>query len=180
MIRKVLVPLDGSGLAESVLPVVEELAPENNWEVVLLQVVQPIAERLKGKQDEIRKVYVDDESGQVVLATRVPGTEETVVNVIDEEVDELVIEACGYLDEVQEQLRKKGVKNVRSITRYGQAPSKIIDVVKQEGIDMVAMSTHGRSGISRMVYGTVMGTVMRGVTVPVLVVRSPGTGPTSR
>jgi nucleotide-binding universal stress UspA family protein len=74
------------------------------------------------------------------------------------------------------ELAKKGV-HVRSAVRYGKPAAEILNHIGDNKVDLVAMSTHGRSGLSRLVMGSVVEEVVRHAKVPVLLVRAPGEHP---
>lgn len=143
MFKKILVPLDGSPLDESILPQVTELARAHSAELVLLR---------------------------VALAHAFPGADPTEAQV------EAVREAERYLEEVEQDLRGKGLR-VSTAARYGNAAAEILDHAAFSGVDLTAMSTHGRTGVSRWVQGSVAEKVLRGSTHPLLLVRAPGAHP---
>jgi nucleotide-binding universal stress UspA family protein len=140
MLKRILVPLDGSPLAEAVLPQVKELAAFRKAEVVLLR---------------------------VALAHTLPG-----VNAVDAQVH-AVDEAQTYLAALEPDLIAHGL-TVKSVVRYGHAAEEILDHARAGDVDLIAMSTHGRSGIRRWVVGSVAETVLRHAPVPVLLVRLTG------
>lgn len=133
-----MVPLDGSPLAEAILPVAEEWAKEEGAEVVLLRAV--LAPHGLGRDD----------------------TEATV---------RVVEEAEAYLKEVAERLERRGLKQVRWVVWYNEAATAIAEAVGRYGVDLIAMATHGRSGLSRLLLGSVAEAVVRAVRVPVLLLR---------
>jgi len=137
MYNRILVPLDGSELAEAIMPHVEAVAAGHQAEVIFLQVLP---------------------------ATGV---------VADVAVQERQ-EADEYLAGVEQGLREKGV-NARYTIRHGaDAAAEIVDYADVNNVDLIAMSTHGRSGVSRWVFGGVASKVLRGTTKPILLIRSPG------
>jgi len=129
---------------------------------------------------------------QVAELTRALGAEVTLLRVglahafpgldpmflLEEEV-RVVKEAQTYLATVAERLAQEGLI-VRTAVRYGQAAAEIIDHVAFEGTDLVAMSTHGRSGLTRLVMGSVAEEVVRRVRVPVLLLRAQEDHPKQR
>jgi len=83
-------------------------------------------------------------------------------------------EAEEHLMEVEQQLLDKGMK-VRHTIRHGSdAAAEIVDYAEVNDVDLIAMSTHGRGGISRWVFGSVAARVLRGTDRPILLVRAPG------
>lgn len=146
MFRKILVPLDGSALAEAILPQVTELARGLGAELLLLR---------------------------VAIAHVFPGMDPTA-----EEV-RVVHEAEEYVEALAGRLADGGVR-VRSAVRYGKPAAEIIEHIADNQVDVVAMSTHGRSGLSRLVMGSVAEEVVRNAGVPVLLVRASGKHPEGR
>ena len=140
MFRKILVPLDGSALAEAILPRVTELAKDLGAELLLLR---------------------------VAIAHVFPGVDPT-----QEEV-RVVREAEEYVEALADKLAGKGART-RTAVRYGKAAAEIIAHIAANEVDLVAMSTHGRSGLSRLVMGSVAEEVVRNAGVPVLLSRAPG------
>ncbi len=140
MLSRILVPLDGSPVAEAVLPQVIELAALRQAEVVLLRVA--LAHTFLGADPVEAQVRV-------------------------------VEEAQAYLGTIETNLAAQGLA-VRSVVRYGHAADEILDHARAGGVDMIAMSTHGRGGIRRWVLGSVAETVVRHSPVPVLLVRAAG------
>ncbi len=84
-------------------------------------------------------------------------------------------EAERYLSGVARELEGKGIR-VRHATRVGPAPAVIQDHVRQRDIGLVAMSTHGRTGLTRFFCGSVAERVLRSAVVPVLLWRAPRSG----
>ncbi|TKJ30178.1 MAG: universal stress protein [Chloroflexi bacterium B3_Chlor] len=83
-------------------------------------------------------------------------------------------EAEEELSEVEDELIKDGVK-ARKAIRHGADPAaEIVDYADVNDIDLIAMSTHGRSGVGRWVWGSVASRVLRGTSAPILLIRSPG------
>ncbi len=151
-IRTILVPLDGSKLAESVLPHVETLAKQwadGQAEVVLVRVCQP---------PDVSSDYPSD----------MPLSWEEHVEL---EMAKCKLEAGPYLVEIGKQLREAGLK-VRQEVPLGKPAKAIIDYASSNRVSLIAMITHGRSGISRWVYGSIAEEVMLGAFTPVLLVRS--------
>lgn len=140
MLSRILVPLDGSPLAEAVLSQVIELATLRKAEIVLLR---------------------------VALAHTILGTDPVEAQV------RVVEEAQAYLAKIETNLVTQGLA-VKSVVRYGRAADEILDHARTGGVEMIAMSTHGRGGVRRWVLGSVAETVVRHSPVPVLLVRAAG------
>jgi nucleotide-binding universal stress UspA family protein len=140
MFMKILVPLDGSALAEAVLPQVTELAKSLGAEMLLLR---------------------------VAIAHVFPGADPT-----EEEV-RVVRQAEEYVETLASKLAETGIR-VRAAVRYGKPAAEIIEHIPANEVELVAMSTHGRSGLSRLVMGSVAEEVVRNSRVPVLLWRASG------
>jgi nucleotide-binding universal stress UspA family protein len=138
MFARILVPLDGSSLAEGILPEVAELARLHGAEVMLLR---------------------------VALAHTCPGGEASEAQV------HAVEEAEGHLAEVERRLVALGITVSRGV-RCGDATEEILGHVRARHADLIAMSTHGRRGIVRLMLGSVAEAVLRASPVPVLLLRA--------
>lgn len=151
MYRKILVTLDGSELSECVLPHVEAFREGfPGCEMVLLRVVEPVY--------DTSTTYVEAISPEQWKARE----------------NSLQSAAEKYLKQVADRLGRDGAP-VRSVTVIGRVEERIAEYVDREGIDVILMATHGRSGVSRWVMGSVADRVLRTSHVPVLMVRAPGT-----
>jgi len=153
MYRRVVVLLDGSELAEQVLPHVEEIVRGRDSEVHLLSVA-PIVVPTTAAAVDIYPVYVTAE----FLATEAAERER-----IQRELEE-------YLAKVAARLRPVASR-VRTEIRFGRPAEEILRYADEVEADLIAMCTHGRSGLSRWVYGSVADKVLRGANCPVLLVR---------
>lgn len=153
MYKKIMVPLDGSKLAESVLPHVEAIAKGTDAEEVILV---SVTERVLGYR------LVSD-YGQP--------TEEKLV---PEAVGKMEKQAQKYLDRIARGLEAKGIKT-ETLVLLGDPAEEIILNAKHYGADLIIMASHGRSGISRWTHGSVADKVFRASSVPVLMVRAPVT-----
>ena len=142
-LRKILVPLDGSPLAEKALPHVVQLATKMMMEVVLVQA--PAAPRAASVEQE------SDPAFQQIAK-------------------EIIKEAQGYLEAKVKELQAKGLK-VSSLLLDGEAAGEIIDLARKTPNNLIAMRTHGWSGIGRWVLGNVTERVVRHSGDPVLIVR---------
>jgi len=141
MYKKILVPLDGSKLAEKALGHAEKLAEAFDAEIILLQVVP------------IMPIY---------------GAPELVMPfVVDEKQRE---GAERYLTNLAEELEKRDLKVTAKVKTGMQVAAEIIDFAKENGVDLIAMSTHGHSGITRWVLGSVAHKVLTRAETPILLV----------
>jgi len=101
---------------------------------------------------------------RVALAHTFPGVDPTEAQV------KVVREAEEYLERIADDLKTKGLK-VDTHVRYGNDAEEILDHANQNGIEMIAMTTHGRSGVKRFLLGSVAEKVIRYSTKPVILVR---------
>jgi nucleotide-binding universal stress UspA family protein len=151
MIQKILVPLDGSKLAECTLPYVEELATKCGAEVTLISVT----ERIKG----LYPIEDAGESGELQL--------------IAEAVGKMERQATNYLNKVAKGLENKGIK-VKKQVLLGDPAEEIIIYVETKGGDLIIIASHGRSGVSRWAHGSVADRIFKAACIPVMMIRAPG------
>ncbi len=152
MYRKILVPLDGSKLAECVLPHVEALVKGSQvQEVVFARVREPFrgfsgADYVMNEREMARI-----ESEQIAAAEK-------------------------YLKEVVNQVRLGGLKSHGELLK-GPVAESLAEYAAKNSVDLIIIATHGRSGVSRWVWGSVADRILRSSCVPVLMVRAPGCVP---
>ena len=152
MFERILVPLDGSKVGEAALPCVEELVsklpPALKVEVTLFQVVSSLTHYVVAGEAGVQIPYTEQEMGQIKK------------------------QAADYLDKAGEVLKKKRAI-VKTKVSTGDPAGEISKAADEINADLVAMSTHGRSGLSRWAFGSVADRVLRGGNKPVLLVRAP-------
>jgi nucleotide-binding universal stress UspA family protein len=148
MYKKIMVPLDGSELAECVLPHVESIA---------------------------RGCGVGSVVFVRALDTYVPSYVQAYINEdMRKQADERAEKAAReYLDEVAGRLKLDGVKIQKQLIT-GRAAESIAEYATKNDVDLIAIATHGRSGVSRWAWGSVADRILRSACVPVLMVRAPG------
>lgn len=145
MYKKILVPLDGSKLAAQALDEALKLAQAFGSEIALLQVVP------------FMPIY---------------GSPELVTPLI---IDEKQKEAAEqYLRGLAQELQQKGFRASATVKTGQQVAAEIIDFAKESGADLIVMCTHGRSGITRWVVGSVANRVLVRAETPILLIRSKG------
>jgi nucleotide-binding universal stress UspA family protein len=152
MYKKILVPLDGSKLAECVLPHVEFIAKGCEAQsVVFIRVVEPI------HRPNVA-FYLDQED-----IKRIESQNKT--------------DAENYLKELVNNTKYDNIK-VQSQVIYAKEDEniaeKIAEYATQNQVDLVVIATHGRSGVSRWAWGSVADRILRSACVPVMMVRAPG------
>ena len=152
MYERILVPLDGSKVGETALPLIEELvsklSPTQKVEVTLFQVVSSLTYWVAAGE----------------AAAPVPYTER--------ELELIKQKSKEYLDKAGEGLTSKGAI-VKTKVSTGNAAAEIIKAADEINADLIAMSTHGRTGLSRLAFGSVTDKILRGANVPILLVRAP-------
>lgn len=162
MYKKILVPLDGSSLADSILPVIGELAARNNAEVLLLCVAaEPAVEIERANMSRISHAATD-----LLTGPHAPAQDR-----YDEELNHGQIAAQNILDDAHEQLRRLGVQS-KAVVAFGDPGKNIIETAEAHHVDLIAMSTHGRTGLMRLVVGSVAEYVMAHTSVAVLLLRA--------
>jgi nucleotide-binding universal stress UspA family protein len=144
---RILIPLDGSEVANQALPHAQQLAAQSGAELVLLRVVPNL-------------------KSEVTIKNNLPYVELKV-----EQQQYLVDHATRWLQRLADDLEMQGIK-AQVVTDVGEAAEKIVDYSVAGNIDMIVMSTHGRSGLARWRYGSVATKVMAAVKCPVLLVHS--------
>jgi nucleotide-binding universal stress UspA family protein len=140
--KRAVVALDGSPVAEAIIPFILEIAGPLDMEVVLVRVNRPIPPEVI---DGSRHVMVEDPE-----ASRVDAEE--------------------YLAPVAVELRKKGVR-ARTQVRRGDPAEEIVLAARDIDADLIAMTTHGRSGLGRLLFGSVAEAVLRESRLPVFLMR---------
>ena len=144
MYERILVPLDGSKLAEQALPHAAAHAVRFGAEIVLLKVLGPLPEPSMAGRGVVR-------SAEVASARL----------------------AQDYLEDVAAGLQKQGIP-IQVETIEGKPYLEIIRFAEENEIDLIVMSTRGHSGLSRWLLGSVTDRVVRGATVPLLLVQVRG------
>ena len=151
MFRKIIVPLDGSRVGEAAMPVIDTLIaqtkPELKPEVTLIQAI-PTSHWIAA-----------GDAGAPVRYT-------------DEELQIIRQAALNYLEKAAACLREKGVA-VNTVVTIGNQADGILKLADEINADIIAMSTHGRSGLRRWAFGSITDKVLRGAKVPVITVRAP-------
>ena len=138
-LQRILVPLDGSSLAEAALPKAAALAEASGAELLLVRAAQ---------------------------AHALPGTDPAEAQV------KVVREAEEYLAEVADRLRAAGAAKLECSVWYGPAAYTIVEAATLHHVDLIVMTTHGRSGLGRLILGSVAESVLRGTAIPILLLRA--------
>jgi nucleotide-binding universal stress UspA family protein len=146
MIRKILVPLDGSRLAEKALPYAQSLAEKYEAELILVQAIPPAIVMPIGEFGVLPHDLgpVRDAEAQT---------------------------AAEYLEELEEKLRAEGLTCRSLVLKDLEVADAIVDIASEESVDVIVKTTHGRSGLSRWVYGSVATKVLQQAPCPVFLIR---------
>jgi nucleotide-binding universal stress UspA family protein len=142
MYKRVVIPLDGSTLAESILPFILDIAGPLDMEVVLLRAVPPLTPIVA---EGMRHVELEDVEGRLA-------------------------EARAYLAPIATELAQKGIQT-RVMVRHGEPVTEILAGARQAEADLIAMTTHGRSGLGRLLFGSVAEAVLRQAEIPVFLMK---------
>jgi nucleotide-binding universal stress UspA family protein len=146
LVKRILVPLDGSDVGEAALPWAVELAQRLGAEVILYQVVKHV----------------------MILATEGAAMSSEIY---EEEEKFRRAAAMAYLEKIGKSALEKGL-SISYALGSGPPADQIIDYAETNDVDLIAMSTHGRSGISRWVFGSVTDKVLHAGSTGVLTVRA--------
>jgi nucleotide-binding universal stress UspA family protein len=147
MYDTILVPLDGSKRAEAILPHVEALVQHIGAKVIFLQVLDPVP------------IIVGPDRAYVGLHQQV--------------LEQQQQQAEAYLAALEGVFREKGIE-ARTRIAYGPVVEEISAIAEEEGADLIAIASHGRTGLSRVFYGSVAAGVLHRADRPLLVIRSLG------
>ena len=145
MYQTILVPIDGSKRAEAILSHVESIAKSNDAKVFFLKVEE---EPIMLGRDEVIDVekYHDEFEKQNALSQ-------------------------AYLDGLQTSFQDKGIQAVTQLA-FGSVVKAILNAAAETGADLIAMATHGLSGLARVSYGSVAAGVLQAADIPILLIRS--------
>jgi nucleotide-binding universal stress UspA family protein len=146
MFGTILVPLDGSTRAETILAYVEDLALAQKSKVVFMQAIEPAA-----------------------MVTPYDMAPYFDVNLMER----WVADAKAYLGQLQEAFRQKGIETA-AFVEQGAVVRTILEVAEREKADLIAMASHGRTGLARAFYGSVAAGVLHQADRPLLLVRATG------
>lgn len=144
--RNILVPLDGSPFSEEALDHAENVARVDGARCTLLRVVVPIPALAVPMLDPALSMKYDDIEGREASAKQ-------------------------YLERVAEGLRADGLRVETAVDVHPQPATAILETADEAGVDLIALSIHGRTGVPRMVFGSVSDKVVRGGNTPVLLHR---------
>jgi nucleotide-binding universal stress UspA family protein len=159
MYKKILVPLDGSELAECVLPHVETVVKGCHVpDVIFMRVVEPA--HFPSSATDMGTVYTEADAKEGEQKTDALGK----------------AEAEEYVNGLTARFTYGDARN-QGLVLMGKPAETIAEYVEKNDIDLVIIATHGRSGVSRWVWGSTADRILRSACVPMLMVRAPGCVP---
>ncbi|MBK8434172.1 MAG: universal stress protein [Chloroflexi bacterium] len=147
MFKHVLVPLDGSGFAELAIPYAVDLAHKSGGKITLIRVISP---------PQPTSADLAPDASKLMWQLRTMADKE----------------AQDYLQALTDSLNKQGHTADWDITGDPSPADSILTMATEKGVDAIVMSTHGRSGLGRFVFGSVAEKVVRHSDVPVLLIRA--------
>jgi nucleotide-binding universal stress UspA family protein len=183
MYSKILVPLDGSKLAECVLEHLETIASGcGTQEVVLVSVTEEVKVKQNVKYPERDTIGYQILSDTGMSSGQVPGrVQDTFIGGLPTQepawtktIGRMYSQADKYLDRIQRRLLKKGINSRTEVLCSNDVAGAIVGYAEKTGVELIMMASHGRSGISRWASGSVADRVFRSSCIPVLMVRAPG------
>ena len=145
MYHEILVPLDGSKRAEAILDHIEDIAKSNDATLIFLKVEE---EPIMLERDEVMDIekYHEAFVKQIALSQ-------------------------GYLDDLQARFNEKEIDADTKLS-YGSVVKAILNTAAETDTDLIAMATHGLSGLARVSYGSVAAGVLQAADIPILLIRS--------
>ena len=143
MVKRILLSLDGLEMAEKAIEIAELQAKTFDAELYILRVISPLAKTYRAGKASVSAIKSAERELQLI--------------------------AHGYLEAIEDQIRRRGL-NVQATTRYGLPHTEIIQFAKNNKIDMIVMAKRGESGVTRWLLGSITDHVVRGSSIPVLVV----------
>lgn len=163
--RKVLVPVDGTDFSYRIFPVISTLLDGPSTEIVLLHV----GEHVSGHVASPPRVVATESS---FMSYETPADFETASHPIyqSQERDSALADFRANTQGAAEVLENAGFK-VSYELRFGEPRDKIVDYIKLNDVDMVAMATHWRTGIDKLIHGNTLTRILPEVSVPILLLR---------
>jgi nucleotide-binding universal stress UspA family protein len=146
LIDKILLPLDGSEIANQALPIAQQLAQQVGAELILMRVVAE--ERYEVKYRQTMPIYQLNAENQQLL----------------------VDHAMRWLERLADSLALHKIV-ARAVVDIGDPGEKILSYAAEDDVDLIVMSTHGRKGVPRLLHGSVTAKVLADAPCPVVLVR---------
>ncbi len=165
--RKVLVTLDGSDFSRSIFEVVESYLRPEDVALVLMQVIAP---QLLTSDNPAYASALEETVWTGVYSARTQRMEQQLA-ISAQERETYRVAVHDELELIARGLRQHGYE-VTTEVQFGDAAERIIEYVQAHEIDLVAMTTHGRTGLGRLLLGSVATEVLHQLHVPILLLRA--------
>ncbi len=170
---KILATLDGSRESKAIIPVLVEMARDSKVEVTLLTVAEPVAGVPRGAPVTVTP---GGQLGPAAVATMrseaiLQPPERKWVESKEQALARVHAEALDNLEDFAAPLKRAGVHVKGEVVTNERPAEAIIGFARDHGFDLIAMATHGRSGLRELVQGSVAAAVVRSGVAPVLLVR---------
>lgn len=166
--RQVLVPLDGSEFSRQIFEVIADYLRPEDVALVLIQVISP---QLLTADNPAYSSALEETVWTGVFSARTQRMEQQLA-LSAQERETYRVAIHEELEQIARQLRQQGF-DVTTEVQFGDAAERIIEFVQEREIDLVAMTTHGRTGLGRLLLGSVASEVLHQLQVPILLLRSP-------
>ena len=152
MLNKMMICLDGSKLAEKIIPVMTDIAKCFAGTVVLFQAI---------------------EQPTTYMSPSLPSGDSDATDILYSKSQDEEHRALGYLEKIARPLREEGL-DIECATHMGDPSKAILEYAKENSVKLIAIATHGHGGLKRIFFGSVADKVLRESSVPVLVIKSQG------
>ncbi|HQY91628.1 universal stress protein [Caldilinea sp.] len=143
MYKRILVPLDGAKRSEAILPQVESLAHQFGASIILLEVLEPPPQHAAAVAPDLLKAGVSQRATEI----------------------------RRYVHEVQERLTARGL-TAGAVVTQGPVVDTILTVAKNEKVDLIAMASHGYTGLARFLHGSVAAELLHRARTPLLILHT--------
>jgi len=150
MLNKMMICLDGSKLAEKIIPVMTDIAKCFAGTVVLFQAI---------------------DEPTTYLSTSLPSANSDASDILQSKAEDEENRALGYLSKIAKPLRDEGL-DIECATLMGEPSKAILHYARENAVKLIAIATHGHGGLKRMFFGSVADKVLMESSVPVLVIKS--------
>jgi nucleotide-binding universal stress UspA family protein len=169
----ILTTIDGSAESKAILPAVARLAKEMKARVQLLTVVSPVAGTQTAKERSPQVLTQGWGPGVSMYATEVylGADEPSWAESRGQALDRIVDEGRTFLEEAARPLKDAGIEVDMAVVIDPEPADAIVAYAKKTPVDVIAMATHGRSGLNQLVQGSVASAVVRSGVAPTLLVR---------
>jgi nucleotide-binding universal stress UspA family protein len=152
MFKKIMVCLDGSKLAEQVIPYIASIAKMNDAEIILFKAI----------------------SEPPTMSPNIPGSSGIPVQPtnIKSKLNKNLKESRDYLETLIRLLEEEGNLRIQTVTDFGSAGESIVNYANDNHVDLITIATHGHSGLERALFGSTADYVLRNSGLPNLIIRS--------